>query len=233
MKKQSINREYNFPDADLYAQSMERISYLKRDKKEFETYAYTTTKIQRFEKICQQFADLPNDDELVGIQMEMTSKKNDAREHLKTTIRSVMTRVANQYNKKSGHYRKFGTLKMNDMSDPKLLLCGRRVVRVANKMLSFLVETGLHPNHIDAVKKAAVAFENAIHTQQDKIADRDIAVEKRIELGNELYRELVIVCDIGKDIWAEKNKAKYDFYCIYESNNDQKIARKAKTKNEK
>lgn len=228
MKKQSINREYNFPDADLYAQSMERISYIKRDKKAFESYAYTTTKLQRFEQLCQTFANLPNDDELVGIQMEMTSKKNEAREALKTAIRSVMTRVANQYNKKSGHYRKFGTTKMNDMSDPKLLLCGRRVVRVSNNLLGHLVETGLHPKHIDAVKKAAAAFENSIHIQQDKIADRDISVESRIELGNELYQELVLACDIGKDIWAESNKAKYDNYCIYESNNDQKIARKAK-----
>ncbi|MBL4648412.1 MAG: hypothetical protein JKY03_01680, partial [Aureispira sp.] len=80
--------------------------------------------------------------------------------------------------------------------------------------------------HIDATQKAAAAFENAIHIQQDKVSDRDIFVEKRIELGNELYRELVLVCNIGKDIWAETNKVKYENYTIYESNNDQKKARK-------
>ncbi len=233
MKKQHINREYNFPDSELYTQSMERLSYIKRDYKEFDSYAYTGSKIKQFEKWCKEFADLPTDHELVGTQMEMTSKKNAAREKLKTAIRSVMTRVASKYHRKSGHYRKFGTIKMNDMSDPQLLLCGRRVVRVSHKMISFLVETGLRPNHIDEVQKAAANFENSLHIQQDKISDRDIAVEIRTELGNQLYRELILVCDIGKDIWAESNKSKYENYCVYESNNDQKIAKKNKLKTKK
>ncbi|BDS11833.1 hypothetical protein [Aureispira anguillae] len=232
MKKQSINREYNFPDASLYSQCKERIQYIKRDQKEFESYAYTNGKIENFELLCKKFSDQPDDDELIGNQMEATNKKNEAKEKLKTAIRSVMTRVASKYNTRSGHYRKFGTVKMNDMSDPKLLLCGRRVVRVSNKLLDFLAETGLRQSHIDIIQQAASAFENAIHIQQDKISDRDIFVEKRIELGNELYRELVLVCNIGKDIWAENNKAKYENYTIYESNNDQKKARKQRLKEE-
>lgn len=232
MKKQSIIREYNFPDADLYAQCRQRIANIQRDQQEFESYAYTTNKIQQFEALCNRFADQPDDDELVGTQMEATGKKNVAREKLKTAIRSVMTRVASKYNTRSGHYRKFGTVKMNDMSDAKLLLCGRRVVRVSNKLLSFLAETGLRQNHVDVVQKAAAEFENALHLQQDRISDRDIFVEKRIELGNELYKELVLVCNIGKDVWAETNKAKYENYTIYESNNDQKKARKKRLKEE-
>lgn len=226
MKKQSINRKYNFPDSDLYVQCKERLQYVRRDQKEFESYAYTTAKVDQFERLCKLFSDQPDDDELIGNQMEATNKKNDTKEQLKTAIRSVMTRVASKYPTRSGHYRKFGTVKMNDMSDPKLLLCGRRVVRVANKLLDFLAETGLRQIHIDAVQQAAGAFENAIHIQQDKIADRDIAVEKRIDLGNQLYDELVLICNIGKDIWAESNKTKYEHYTIYESNNDQKKARK-------
>jgi hypothetical protein len=226
MKKQHLNREYNFPDSDLYAQCKERIQYIRRDSNEFKSYAYHQNKIENFSKLCKQFSDLTDDDELIGNQMEATDKKNKAKEKLKTTIRSVMTRVSNRYNPRSGHYRKFGTIKMNDMSDPKLLLCGRRVVRVSNKLLDFLSETGLQQTHIDAVQQSAGAFENTIHIQHDKVSDRDISVEKRIELGNKLYRELVHVCNIGKDIWAESNKSKYENYTIYESNNDQKIARK-------
>jgi hypothetical protein len=228
MKKQSINREYNFPDADLYSQCLERIQYIKRDHKEFDAYAYNSDKVAAFEAIVKRFGDLPDDDELIGEQMIATQKKNEAAELLKTTIRSVMTRVATKIDQKSGRYRKFGTHKMNDMSDPNLLLCGLRVARVAEQLLPFLDEAGLKQEHIDRVRQATKAFENAIHIQQDKVADRDIAVEKRVEIGNELYRELVLVCNIGKDIWAEKNKAKYENYTIYESNNDQKKAKKKK-----
>ena len=67
-----------------------------------------------------------------------------------------------------------------------------------------------------------------MNIQQDKVADRDIAVENRIETGNTIYKEMVLLCDIGKDIWAETDLAKYENYAIYESNNDQKKKRKAK-----
>jgi hypothetical protein len=227
MKKQSVIREYNFPDAELYTQCLERILYIKRDLIEFKAYAYGEEKILAFEKMVKSFGDLPDDNELVGDQMLATQKKNDAAEALKTAIRTVMTRVTVKIDAKSGRYRKFGTHKMNDMSDANLLLCGLRVARVSEQLLPFLEESGLKQELIDRVRQSTKAFENAIHIQQDKVADRDIAVEKRVEIGNDIYREFVMICNIGKDIWAEKNHTKYENYTIYESNNEQKkIGRK-------
>lgn len=228
MKKQFINREYNFSDADLYVQCTERIGYARRDIDKFIEYGYSEEKLNVFLARCEKFRDLPSDDELVGEQMTYTTLKDEAAEGMRIAIRNIMTRVATKYNPKSGKYRKFGTYKMNDMSDPQLLLCGRRCARVAEQQLPFLTETGLRQLTIDAARKAAVAFEAAINVQQDKIADRDIAVEYRTERGNELYRELVAICNIGKDAWGEANRAKYENYTLYESNNDQKKARKAR-----
>ena len=43
-----------------------------------------------------------------------------------------------------------------------------------------------------------------------------------------MYSELVVLADIGKDIWAERDPVKYEQYCLYESNADQKRERKAR-----
>jgi hypothetical protein len=228
MKKQYVHRDYNFSDADLYVQCIERTQYVVRDADGFKQYAYTEEKLNQFKAMCERFRELPSDDELLGEQMLFTEKKNNAAEELRIAIRSVMTRVAGKYDVKSGRYRKFGTLKMNDMSDPQLLLCGRRVARVAEQQLDFLHDTGLRQVHIDQIRQAATAFETSLHIQQDKVADRDIAVEVRTDLGNELYNELVVICNIGKDLWGEANRSKYDNYTLYESNNEEKKARKAK-----
>jgi hypothetical protein len=226
MKKQSVSREYNFSDAELYRECSERIQYLRRDASEFCSYGFDENSRKSFESLLISFSNLPDDNELVGDQMQATQKKNDAAEALKTAIRTVMTRVAVKIDVKSGKYRKFGTQKMNDMSDANLLLCGLRVARVTEQLLPFLNGSGLRMNLIDKVRQYAKAFETSLHIQFDKIADRDIAVEKRVELGNAIYRQLVLVCNIGKDIWADNNKAKYENYTIYESNNEQKKNRK-------
>ena len=138
MKKQSTNREYNFPDADLYMQCMERIRYAERDIADFTTYSFGKERIQSFKDLCTKLDNLPSDDEMLGEQMDFTEKKKTASEQLKVAIRSVMTRVAIKYNNRSGRYRKFGTSKMGDMTDAQLLFCGRRVVRVALQLFPFL-----------------------------------------------------------------------------------------------
>lgn len=232
MKKQAVHRQYNFPDADLYLQCMDRIRYAHRDIKQFERYGYDLDRLHAFRNNCEKYQGLPDDDELLGDQMITTEKKYKAAEDLKSAIRSTMTRVAMKYSNRSGRYRKFGTAKMGDMTDAQLLFCGRRVVRVARTQIDFLAEVGINENVIKRVTDACRDFENALNIQQDKVADRDIAVERRIEQGNKLYEELITLCNIGKDIWAEVDPVKYENYCIYESNNEQKKARKAKAAEE-
>ena len=232
MKKQSTNRKYNFPDADLYLQCLERIRYAQRDLKYFETYGYSRAKMLGFKTMCEKFRALPDDDELLGDQMIVTDKKYNAAEQLKSAIRSVMTRVAMKYSNRSGRYRKFGTAKLGDMTDAQLIFCGRRVVRVARQQIDFLADVGVNENVLKRLSDACYNFEKSVNIQQDKIADRDISVERRTDQGNKLYDELITICDIGKDIWAETDPVKYENYCIYESNNDQKIARKKRESNE-
>ncbi len=228
MKKQSVHRQYNFPDADLYIQCMERIKFAHRDLKQFEQYGYGLDRLKKFKSMCDQFRGLPDDDELVGDQMIATDKKYKASEDLKTAIRSLMTRVAMKYSNRSGRYRKFGTAKLGDMTDAQLLFCGRRVVRVTRQQIDFLADVGINEQVLKRINDASSTFEKALNIQQDKVADRDISVERRIEKGNHLYQEMIVLCNIGKDIWAEIDKAKYEQYTVYESNNDQKIARKLK-----
>ncbi len=226
MKKQPENRVYNFPDADLYVQCLERLKYAKRDFKLFADYGYDKGKMEAFYNRCERFKELPNDDETVGDQMIVTQKKYDAADKLKAAIRSMMTRVAVKYHNKSGRYRKFGTAKLGDMTDAQLLFCGRRVARVARQQIDFLAEVGVNEKVISKVVDAYQTFENAMHIQQDRVSERDISVERRVELGNKIYQDLIMLCNIGKDLWNDKDPVKYQNYCIYESNNEQKKARK-------
>ncbi|MEL6719356.1 MAG: hypothetical protein AAFP82_11620 [Bacteroidota bacterium] len=232
MKKQNTNRKYNFPDADLYLQSIERIRYAHRDIKQFKQYSYDEERLKKFVAMCEKFRALPDDDELVGDQMVLTDKKYEAAEALKTAIRSLMTRVAMKFNNRTGRYRKFGTSKMGDMTDAQLIFCGRRVVRVARQQIDFIEDVGVNEKVIGRIVEATKNFENAVNIQQDRVADRDIAVERRVEQGNKIYDELVLLCNIGKDIWVETDVTKYENYTIYESNNEQKKERKKRLEEE-
>ncbi|MEM6700387.1 MAG: hypothetical protein AAF599_18430, partial [Bacteroidota bacterium] len=157
---------------------------------------------------------------------------SSAAEALKAAIRSLMTRIAMKFNNRTGRYRKFGTSKMGDMTDAQLIFCGRRVVRVARQQIDFIEDLGVNEKVIGRIVEATKNFENAVNIQQDRVADRDIAVDRRVEQVNKLYDELVLLCNIGKDIWVETDTSKYENYTIYESNNEQKKARKKRMEEE-
>ncbi len=226
MKKQASHRKHNYPDADLHLQVMERLRYAHRDLEYFEQYNYDVERMKKLKALADRFRDLPDDDELVGEQMILSEKKYKASADLQASIRSLMTRVKLKINNRSGRYRKFGATKLGDLTDAQLIFCARRVVRVARQQIDFLDDVGVNEKVLHRITDACQIFENAVNLQQDKVADRDIGVERRVDFGNELYDELVVLCNIGKDIWADTDKLKYENYCLYESNNDQKIARK-------
>jgi len=228
MKKQDTNRKHNFPDADLYMLMLEKIQFALRDYDEFKHYNIDKERLKSIQNKCARFRELPDDDEMVGDQMILTEKKYKAADKLRNAIRSVMTRVAMKYSNRTGRYRKFGTAKLGDMTDAQLIFCGRRVVRVARQQLPFLEDVGMSDTIIARVTDAVQAFERSVNIQHDKVAERDIAVERRVDVGNVIYDELVLLCNIGKDIWVEKDPTKYENYTLYESNNEQKKARKAK-----
>jgi hypothetical protein len=230
MKKQAGHRQFNFPDADLYTFCMQTIRNAHRDIEFFKQYGYALDKLTGFSSQCEKFKNLPDDDELVGDQMIVTEKKYEASEKLKNAIRSIMTRVEMKYGNRSGRYRKFGTAKMGDMTDAQLLFCGRRVARVCRNQADFLSDVGVNENQIQRVLDASAVFETAMNIQQDKVADRDIAVEYRIEQSNKIYQLMIEACNVGKDIWVERDPVKYEQYCVYESNNDQKILKKEREK---
>ncbi|MCB0662872.1 MAG: hypothetical protein KDC24_09040 [Saprospiraceae bacterium] len=230
MKKQSSQRKHNFPDAELYLISMESLKLAKKDLPYFNEYGYGEDKLRKFFQMCESFRDFPDDDEFLGDQMLLTEKKYEAAENLKASIRSLMTRIATKFGNRSGRYRKFGANKLGDMTDAQLIFCGRRVVRVARGQLDFLADVGVNENVLQRIQEANQVFEKAVNLQLDRVAERDIGVERRIDKGNQLYEELVVLCTIGKDIWREKDRLRYDQYCLYESNNEQKKARKSREK---
>lgn len=233
MKKQATQRKHNFPDADLYLICIDSIRHALEDLKAFESYGYDALRLKTFKTKADKFRQLPDDDELVGDQMILTEKKYTSAETLKASIRSLMTRVSMKFGNRSGRYRKFGANKLGDMTDAQLIFCGRRVVRVARQMIDFLDDVGVNENVIGKISTSTQNFEAAVNRKLDKVSERDIGVERRIIKGNELYEELTTLCKIGKDIWREKDPNRYELYCIYESNNDIKKAKKIKDSKEK
>ena len=215
--KKVVVRIYKFADSWLIELCNRTRNFILRDIAEFGAYSVDALVMDAFQTETNTFEAFQTDEELAGVQSEKTEAKDAAVEAVKTDIRSIMARVESKHKSHTARYRRFGTKGMNAMDNNHLLACGRRVARVATAVLADYADVGLTALIITGLETKCQTLEVALDEQSDAIADRDIATEDRIELGNALYDKLMDYCSFGQQIWAETDEAKYNDYIIYTS----------------
>ena len=216
-KKEEVKRVYHFADCWLIELSNRTKTFVTRDIAEFASYNVDAAAVTAFDNDINAFEAFETDEEFAGLQSEKTEEKDAAMEVVKSDIRSLMTRVESKHKPKTARYRRFGTKGLNEMYNGQVLSCGRRVARVATAVLADYTEVGLTAAIITELETKCQTLEDALDEQADAIADRDIATEDRIEMGNALYGKLMNYCSFGQQIWVETDEAKYNDYVIYTS----------------
>jgi len=216
-KKKEVRRKYKFPDSWLVTLCNRVVVFILRDILEFAEYGVTAPTVTAYTGEINDFEDCPSDIELAGKQALQTEEKNGSVETLKTGIRSAMARVITIFFEGSAIFNSFGTKGLSSMTDSELLKCGRRVVRVASEYLADLSGTGITALLLTGLTNKCDNLELKIAEQEAAIANRDIATEDRIEMGNAIYDKLMYYCGFGQAIWVETDEAKYNDYVIYNS----------------
>ena len=216
-KKRVVKRKYSFADSWLIKLSNNIRQFILRDITEFGGYNVDAVAMTTFENETNDFEEFETDEEFAGVQSEATEVKDAAAEEIRVGIREIMTRVESKHKPNTGRYRRFGVKGLDDMDDSLLLRCGRRVVRVATAVLADYTDVGLTAAIVTDLSTKCQTLEDKLDVQSDAIADRDIATEDRIEMGNALYVKLMNYCSFGQQIWVATDEAKYNDYVIYTS----------------
>jgi hypothetical protein len=217
MKKLEVIRNYRFDDANLVQLSRTAIAYMRRDAADFTANGTLPAQVTDFETQTETFENFVTDAEALGNQEEATLQKDQKAEVLRVAIRTIMTKAENKFGLQSARFKKYGTEALSRFDDANLIICARRVARVATADLTLLSPSpyGLTAAHIADLRNKANDFEHALINQKERIGDRDILQEDRVEMGNKLYDTLVAYCNTGKNIWETRDVAKYNDYVIY------------------
>ena len=216
-KKEEVKRVYHFADSWLIELSNRTKTFITRDISEFAGFNVDAAAVTTFDGEINAFEAFETDEEFAGLQSEATEAKDSAMDTVKSDIRNIMTRVESKHKPKTARYRRFGTKDLNEMYNGQVLSCGRRVARVATAVLADYTDVGLTAGIITALETKCQTLEDRIDDQANAIADRDIATEDRIEMGNALYEKMMNYCSFGQQIWVETDEAKYNDYVIYTS----------------
>ena len=215
MKKRIRTRDYKMSDAKLIQTADNFRSIGNRDLAELAVYNIDVAWMTNFENKRDEFSNTPTDVELMGDMIYATQQKNAARNVLLEEIRQMDVRAEFVFGKTDGRYRSFGFEDLSKQKDEALVRTGGRVFRRGTAFLTELGAKGLTVAMLTNLSNVTDDFDDKIDDQEDAVYARDIAVDERIRIGNELYAMLVELGEMGKAYWATRNEAKYNDYIIY------------------
>lgn len=179
---------------------------------------------ERIEDLAEKrlaFLEMPDDTELSGMMMEATAAKKAARKAATDfCAKEIVLRVSIRYGEKSPTMNRLKGGQLHTATDLEFQQVIRRIRRQATQLLPNLTVQGLTEAHLTTLSELITNYENASEAQQAAIENRDKAVEDRINLGNELYAELVELCEIGKRLHLNVSESSYNDYVLYPNSGD-------------
>lgn len=219
MSKESvITRDYKFSDGLLKQKADGIVANIERDVAQFTARGITSVRVNAFKGSIVAFDSVSYDDIMLGKIALATEGKDAIAEQLRVAIRTIRTITENAFGTKSSRYSIYRFERLNNTPDEILYRFARSVVEIAtNELVVFpeLATEGLTQDMIDTVKDLTDAFDIAIDNILRAQRNRDESAHDRIVLGNTVYREMAKLCNVGKDIFASTNEAKYNDYVIY------------------
>ncbi len=217
MKKDQVKRDFNLADAVLKQKADELIALIDRDIAEFTDRGYNAEKRAELTAARNAVDDFPKDEQLEAIKMNLTEKKDAARDALEKTMRSIFNMAENVFGLYAAKYKEFGNAAISQQSDAEIVRTAKIMTATAQKYLTELSDEGLTSDKINTLVAQREALDLAIDAQAQGISDRDVATEGRIEALNKLYQLLTKYAGTGQDIFYEINEAKYNDYIIYDT----------------
>lgn len=215
MSQREIQRTYRHTDADFIQLSDSIQDSLTRDLPELTSYGITIDTINDLKATRDAFSDTPVDELLSGMMMMATRDKDVKREEILQHIRQIGNRARIHFGEDSAIFRRFGMSMLSRNNDLELYRTARIVALVATEYLTPLAPTGLTAGMITELETATIEYNNLLDLKQLAVSNRDLAVENRIELGNELHEKLKKLAAQGKLCWEYTNEALYNDYILY------------------
>ena len=202
--------------SELSRRACNAVSLMTRDAVEMAKYGLTEATKTEIANMRVAWDNYRTDIELKGDVGFAVEERDKVEDQVKVAVREIMLRAKLEYGLNSAKYRQFGTKGLDGMDADALNRCGERVVSVATLLLGELANQGLTQAMIDELNGFNTTFEAKIREKNAADKARDGATEGRIKLGNDLYKKICEVFDVGKNYWVTRSEAKYNDYIMYD-----------------
>lgn len=214
-QRKVVVRKYNMSDAELSGHCRNIRMFVQRDILDFLNRGVSEASIEAFYQQRMDWDSFDEDVVKVGEITVATEDKDASEEKLRLALRTYRSMAHNKWGINHRNYRIYKFERLHHTTDDILHRLARTVKLVGPTHLADLATEGLTQDMLDNIEHLDVEFELNIDLQQNAQTDREIQTQQRIEMGNSLYKEMMRLSNIGKDLYASTNAVRYKEYVVY------------------
>jgi hypothetical protein len=207
-------RQYRFSDGILTQLADHTAQNLTRDLAQLAERGISEATVTHLLNLRNTFADLPTGPEAQGLITEAVETKNTARDAALVLMRRLRTAAQNVWGQGMGSYNRFRFEGIDRLSDDVLPRALGTTLRVGTALQAALAAEGIDAAFLASYQLSITNYNNAIEGVDIATEERDRMTEERLTAGNALYKEIVRLCNIGKDVFATISQATYQTYVI-------------------
>lgn len=208
---------FSFAYSELFQRSDNLNPILERDISEFEAFGFDPMTPENLRIKTNFLREIPTDDFWEGQQMLKTSAKNKARDDLDALLQNLKHRISRCLDTDSVDYRLFRFNRLSHMNDLEAIVFAKNTIKSAESMATALEPGKVTPELLQEIKASSNNLDQLLDEQAEMEKIRIRKQAERIELANDLYRQISDICQTGKLIWKGKNDTNYTDYVIYGS----------------
>jgi len=208
-------RKYAMSHAELAKRADRVKSLVERDKVPLSDYGYPADLAEIIQTKTDEFKAMLPDMYWAGLFSLASQKKDDVRAELEADLKEIRFKVKLALGIKCRYYGLFHFKGLFRQKDQELLAYSKHICETVEEHMASLLQNRLSTDLVKHTRGLSVRFEEAMDKQQKAKAVREQQRLVRHDMSNALYDLISEVCNVGKHIWLNKNKAFFHDYVMY------------------
>ncbi len=214
MKKQEITADFVGSQGDFILSCRTKYAFMVRDAADFATRGVTAARLAAFAAGTDALLLLPSDDQLNYSKQAATAAAVAQREVVTSGMATVMGQVAIKHDVRSPGYKAFGSAGLHNDSEGDFYVNMVHLLGWADAHVAEYAAQGLTPAQLAALRTDNAAYLACLTAQRLAESARGTATQTRAQAYNDHNDELTALCGIGKGLYIQTDKTRYDDYVL-------------------
>jgi len=216
MKIKEIAKVGNgFTLPEFILKSGEMSGLFRRDELRLAPYGISSQYLTDYEQKVAELRVVPSDIEMENYKMKATESKNLIAEDVRCGLKKIVFFAKQVYEQDSAALALYLIGNLSKLSDADLLHFASVLANLTKLNIADFANVEITAEFCDNLISKCDTLNMQYAVIKNKIRERDKATEQRWIKANEVYTQMMKICEVGKFIWESESEACYNDYVVY------------------